>query len=473
MENYMKGTAKQVAVKPDIIAGQQRNYNEVIEFLDNHWNSNISDTNLTCIKALDQALGSPSKSVNAILVGGTSGKSLTINFSAQLLRQEGLLVGAFSAPHMLTYNERISFNNEIISNKAFTEIANEVIRAAENLEITPNSFEILTLISLLYFKECKVDVALFEVDSFNAGHAVTICKPHILVVTRIVTNDQSKASLEMNALLSTVQVGTHVIAADQSKLHLQTMHEQTEQRNGVWAMPIRKLVALNYPFEQLHGRCAALAERVADIFINTISGKNTIIGTGSLLTKQKGNRGRPTLEAKRKSELNPKRTLEQFWKEIHTTLSGRFQILDKEKPSILLDNADNLDAFENLFLGIRLLHYQRQIKGLTLIVGCNNADINISEFARSLRYFFKKTPGQILLCPVQAIPGQKNTPSLDAEQITNDLKSMKIKARACKDFKEAFDSARKTVDERHGLLIITGSSAIISEYWKYKGIKKL
>ena len=34
-------------------------------------------------------------------------------------------------------------------------------------------------------------------------------------------------------------------------------------------MPIRKLAPLTYPFEQLHGRCAALAERIAYIYINT------------------------------------------------------------------------------------------------------------------------------------------------------------------------------------------------------------
>ena len=49
---------------------------------------------------------------------------------------------------------------------------------------------------------------------------------------------------------------------------------------------------------------------------------------------------------------------------------------------------------------------------------------------------------------------------------------MKIKVRSAKSFKEAFEAAQKTVDERHGLVIVTGSSAIISEYWQHKGIKK-
>lgn len=467
----MKGTPKQVAVKSDIITGQPRNYNDIIEFLDKNWNSNLDDPSLTCIKKLDQALGTPSKSIRTILVGGTNGKSLTINFSAQILRQEGLSVGAFSAPHILTYNERISLNNEVISNKAFTDFANEVIQVSESLNLTPNSFEILTMMALLYFKESKVDVALLEFEPHGVGQVVTICKPEVVVITRITNETPEQTSKSIARMLTIVQKGTYVISADQNKSNLQIMHECTQQLHGIWAMPIRKLVSLAYPFEQLHGRAAALAERVADIYINTIS-SNAVIVSDSLLTKRKGKRGRPTIEDKREADRNPKKTIDQFWKEIQTSLSGRFQLLDKERPSILLDNADNLDAFENLFLGIRLLHYQRTLKGLTLIVGCNNPQLNIAEFARSLRYFFKKTSGQIFLCPITPIAGQKTTPSWDVEQVTNAIKGMKIKARACKDFQEAFEATRKTVDERHGLLVITGSSSIISEYWKYKGIKK-
>ena len=37
----------------------------------------------------------------------------------------------------------------------------------------------------------------------------------------------------------------------------------------------------------------------------------------------------------------------------------------------------------------------------------------------------------------------------------------------------AFDIAQKSVDERHGLVVVTGSSAIVNEYWAYKGIKKI
>ncbi|MCQ8780340.1 hypothetical protein NQU49_27460, partial [Escherichia coli] len=75
-----------------------------------------------------------------------------------------------------------------------------------------------------------------------------------------------------------------------------------------------KLATLSYPFEQLHGRCAALAERIGEIYINSFVPTEQHL-EDSLLAKQRGQRGRPTLEAKKQSELNPKKTIEQFWQQ--------------------------------------------------------------------------------------------------------------------------------------------------------------
>ena len=272
--------------------------------------------------------------------------------------------------------------------------------------------------------------------------------------------------------MSNVKKDQHVISADQSKFNLQVMEDITKANGGVWAMPIRKLAPLAYPFEQLHGRCAALAERIGSILINDCV-TSIQSNTNNLLTKMKGQRGRPTLEAKRQAELNPKRTLDQFWKDTSTQLAGRFQLLDKEKPTILLDCARNLDAFENMLLGVRLLHYHRPLKGLVLIVGCNNKNLKYTEMLKLLRYFFKKTSGQIIICPASPKPGDLADESWDAEKVTNDIKSMKIKARSAVSFKEAFEVAEKSVDERNGLVVISGSPSLITEFWKYKGLKKL
>jgi folylpolyglutamate synthase/dihydrofolate synthase len=469
----MKSTTKQTGLSPLVSPGKQRSYNEIIELLDANWTPRTKEASVNCMKQLDQAFDYPSQKIKTVLVAGTNGKSLTIHFTIKLLRQEGLSVGAFYSPHILTYNERLSLNNDAILNKTFTEIANDVINMAEMMDLTPNSYEILTMMAFLFFKQNNVDIALIEADEDAMHHATAICSPKIIAVTRATPDNTAIMDQVIQGMLSTTKAGTIVISGDQSKLNLQIMLTITQEKGGVWAMPIRKLAPLEYPFEQLHGRCAALAERISQTFVNDILKLESTIVSGGILSRPKGQRGRPTLEAKKLATLHPQETTEQFWKREPSTLPARFQFLDKEKPSILLDNAYNLDAFENLLLGIRLLHYQRPLKGLTIILGCNNEQMDIGEFLKQLRYFFKKTSGQIIVCPVERMPGLKNGSSWDVEKISNDIKSMKIKARSSSNFKEAFESACKSVDERHGLVVIAGSSSIVAEYWRYKGMKKL
>ena len=455
--------------------GKQRNYAEIIEYLDKRWALPAHKT-LDRIKALDQAFGSPSQKLNTILVSGTNGKSLTIHLTAKLLKEEGLKVGTFYAPHILTYNERIALNHEAVSNKIFTELANEVINTAEQLNLAVHSSEILTMMALLYFIEQNVDVALLEATQGGTYSSVNICHAKVATVTRVTppTTLVSETQLQelIKDMMGIVKENTWVVSGDQSKTHLQIMHDMTNLQGGNWAMPIRKLASLAYPYEQLHGRCAALAERLAQMFVEKVNNKNATIMADSLLSKQKGQRGRPTIAAKRQAELHPKKTLEQFWKEQNSELPGRFQLL-VEKPSILLDTASNIDALNNVLLGIRLLHYRRPIKRLTIIIGAAKDTMHNEEFLKILRYFFKKTSGQLFICPMgESLPGNQEEVSWDCEKVANDLKSMKIKASAHKSFEEAFELAKKSVDERDGLVVVTGSRSIIHSYWRYKGIKK-
>ncbi len=471
----MSISIKQTAAKGSVALGKQRSYSEVVEFFDKNWTSKGTEKSIDRMKKLDALFSHPSKKLRVVLIAGTNGKSLTAHFATKLLRREGLSVGTFFSPHILTYNERFCFDNEIISNKAFTDLANEVINAAEAANITVTTYEYLTQMALNYFVSCKVDVAILEVREGGASDAAAICTPVIAAITRLTGQTDATGKAPESVIeeyLGLTHPGTHIVSADQNKTNLKTISELTKKLGGVWEMPIRKLVALTYPFEQLHGRCASLAERIASIFINKFTPQETLTLSESLLSKQKGQRGRPTLETKRELEVNPKKTIEHFWKEVSNELPGRFQLLDKENPSILLDNADNEDAIDNFLLGVRLLHYQKPLKGLTIIFGCKEDLIDTEAFAKQVRYFLKKTSGQIIICPLSS-KSTEHGKSWDVEKVNNALKAIKVKSRATESFKEAFEIAKKLTNDRNGLIAIAGSPSLLNEYWNYKGIKKL
>lgn len=451
---------------------KQRSYNEIIEFLDTHWQPTTQKVDLAVVKSLDTFFKNPSQKIASVTIAGSNGKSLTTYFTAQLFQSEGLKVGSFSTPHINLYNERITFNNEIINNKLFAEYVNDVINAAEISNLKAFSEEILFIAALNYFIAQQVDIVLLEAREGASSDVTAICSPKILAITRVTGKNVNELGVAqgniLEELLKVAPKKTHIISADQNKTNLKTMETWALKHDCVWEMPVRKLASLKYPFEQLHGRCAALAERIVSIFINEcIETHDEKFIEESLLAKKKGQRGRPTLAAKSEREKNPIKTIEHFWKETENKLSSKFELLDKEKITILLDNAYNEDSLKNFLLGIRLHHYQKPVKGLTLIIACNEDEINLESFSKQIRYFFKKTTtGNIIVCGFKPQPGQKK--AWDYEAINEALKEVKVKSRTAISLKEALENAKKGITDRHGLIAISGPSSLLKEFWDLK-----
>jgi len=465
----MISTIEQLRKEPGF--GKSKSYNDVVEYLDSLKAIDYSEDVVKRMKQLDSLFGNISSQIDTVLVGGTNGKSLTMHFASKLLKEEGFKVGVAYSTHFLTYNERLSVNFECISNKTFADCVNEVISVAEMNKIKATSFEIMTMSALLYFKAENVDVALLEVGYGGKFDATTICSPKIAAITRIAEDSKGLLGTDIDniafEMLEISRPDCWFISAEQSKIRLQKMKNWCDERSVKWAMPIRKLSQLPYIYEQLYGRVASLGERIAQIYVEDIKGKFSPFLRGNLLATQKGQRGRPTLEAKRQAELNPIKTLKSFWNEQFDLLKGRFELLDKEKPSILLDNASNLDAFTNLFLGVRLLHYQKSLKGMSLVLSLSKA-VNAMESLKLIRYLLKKVSGQVFFV---ALPG--DVAAHDSSELVSIAKELNIKAKAFGSFAEAFEQAKHGVDERDGLVVVAGSPALVTEYWKHRGMKKL
>jgi len=456
--------------KADEIFGRNRNYAEIVDYLTSCKQIDYSESAILRIKELDKHLGNISEKIDIILVGGANDKSLTVNFAAKLLAEEGFKAGTVYSTHLLTYNEQISLDSKPIQNKQLTDFVNEVLIVCETNKINATAFEIITMASLLYFKSEDINIVIIEVGMGGRLDATNAFNPKITAVTQIASDNMDllgdsfeKITYEIMGL---AKKDCLFISAEQSKNCLQKMKDLAEVNGAKWIMPIRKQSPLPYIFEQLYGRIASLAERIALLYIETIKGKFSPFLKGNLLLNGQGQRGRPTLELKKNSMLNPVKTLKSFWNEKFELLRGNFELLDKEKPTILLDNAQNLQAIANTFLGIRLLHYKKTLNGFALIMGIKNYH-DVNEVIKLVRYLLKKVSGQVFFIPIP-----NDATCHKPEDLCKLAKSFGIRASAHKSLNEAFELAKQTVDERQGLVAITGSTGIISEYWKNKDIKK-
>ena len=461
---------EQASKKSEVGLGKTRSYNEVVEHLDLLATAEYAPASLLRMKELDRCLGNVSSKIDVVVIGGTNGKSSTAHFAAKLLQEEGFKVGSSISSHILSYNERINLSCESLSNKTFTDVVNEVVNVADMNNIKATTHEILIMSSLAHFVAEKADIALIEANYGGKYDAVAYLNPKIAVVTRIADDDRGLLGDDLDAvafeMMEIAKPGCWFISSEQSKLRLQKMKDWCDTRSIKWVMPIRKLASLPYIYEQLYGRIASLGERIAQIYVEDIKGKFSPFLRGNLLVTQKGQRGRPTLEAKRQAELNPVKTLKSFWNDQFNLMRCRFEFLDKEKPSILLDNATNVDAFTNLFLGVRLLHYQKPIKGLALVLSVSKV-VSQPEMLKLIRYLLRKVSGQVFF-----VAASDRIAAHNAEELALQAKAMGIKAKACLTVTEAFEQAKAVVDERDGVVVFSGSHELIREYWKQRGIKK-
>lgn len=448
--------------KKGCLSEQQRSYDEVISYLNSNWYKSTQES----MHALHTALGSIAPKIPSIIITGTSGKSITIKYLSKLLQTEGLTVGALSSPHFKLYNERLSINNNTISHEAFTQAANTVLNTMYTHKITASSKEILVGMSLLLFNK-NVDVALIEQENILHYDPTMIYTSKILGITRIVTECKDKEKNMMFNILSNIKQNTHVVCADQSKLLLQKLSDLTKQKSGKWIMPIRKLAPLPYPYEQLHGRCAALAERIAHIYIDEFVTSNSLTHSNSLLRAEKKQRGRPRLTTKSTTSKN-ENSLESFWKNLDLAFDNRFQVISTKKHTIILNNASNIDAFNNLLLGIRLLNYQKPWKNISILIGTHQNCFNEHEFIKTMRYFFKKNSGNLTLCPVTSSVGEQQGVNWNISEVATAAQNAKIKVTTAKNFQSAYESIVKHLDDTQDLLVITGSQAILQDYWKYQ-----
>lgn len=437
-------------------------YQEIVLYLDSHWNLPI--TSLQTFKKIVLGINKAILSIPSIILSGTSGKTITAHFLTTLLNKEKLTVGSFSSPHFIQYNEQITINSKQISNTKFEEHATTLLNRSNEHNHTLHSHELLMGILLLQSFENKVDLLVLEQKNLIDLDPATLLTPRIVGITRLAT-EQIDLNKAIESIFSIVSPTTFVVSADQNKKNLLRLNLEAGLKKAQWLMPIRKIAPLPYPYEQLHGRCATLAERIAATYVSHfISGENET----SLLNKPKNHRGRPTLETQKENQLCPTKTITEFWQESDISIPGRFQIIKTKQAPIVLDCARSTDAFDNLLLGIRLLAYKSAIQNIFIVAGSLESSFNHETFIKQIRYFFKRNNGKIFFCPIKP-QSHNNSQSWDPEQICNIAKNIKIKSDAYPSFKDAFKEAQEQSDEK-SLIIITGSTEIITEYWNYKHV---
>ena len=149
-------------------------------------------------------LKNPDKDFKVIHIGGTNGKGSTSVTLKNVLKLHGLKVGLYVSPFVVKFNERIQINDDYISDDRLLELINKMYYF--NLEFEKSHqplsfFEIITLISFIYFSEEKVDIAIYEVGLGGRLDATNIVKPLVSAVTNIQKDHTAQLGLTYKKIL--------------------------------------------------------------------------------------------------------------------------------------------------------------------------------------------------------------------------------------------------------------------------------
>jgi len=168
-------------------------YPEAAQYLESFVNYEKKDKydynksfNIDKIKKIASLLGNPQDATNAIHIAGTKGKGSTSAFIYSILKAAGFRVGLYTSPHLVSFRERIRINDTLISEEDVAKFLGDIKKVLDaSGDDSPSLFEVYTALAYLYFREKKVDFAVYETGMGGRFDATNIVNSLVSCITPI------------------------------------------------------------------------------------------------------------------------------------------------------------------------------------------------------------------------------------------------------------------------------------------------
>lgn len=128
-------------------------------------------------------MGNPDRHFVSVHIGGTNGKGSTSAFLSAMLRAEGLRVGLYTSPHLVSVLERFQVDGVPMSGDAFAAWTARLEPVIE--ETNASFFEITTALAFADFAARGVEIAVVEVGLGGRLDSTNVITPLACGVTRI------------------------------------------------------------------------------------------------------------------------------------------------------------------------------------------------------------------------------------------------------------------------------------------------
>ncbi len=147
------------------------------------------DPSLDAMEYFMKEFGNPDKKTKFIHIAGTNGKGSVCEMINNILIKSGYKVGKYMSPHLIRYNERITVNNEEITDEEMSDILEEIDKKIaqynETHRIPVKQFEIITTLALVYFFRKNCDFVVLETGLGGTYDCTNIADGLISIITSI------------------------------------------------------------------------------------------------------------------------------------------------------------------------------------------------------------------------------------------------------------------------------------------------
>ena len=282
------------------------------------------------------------KEMKFIHIAGTNGKGSCLEILTNILICAGYKVGKFLSPHLIKYNERISINNILISDKELSNLIIELEPKIQKYKILTGKeitlFELETIMGLLYFYRNNVDFVVLETglgglyDSTNI-----ITKPLVSIISsigfdhmHILGNTLEEIAYQKAGI---IKENSNTIIFDQQENINNIFINTCKEKNNTLFL-LKNSDISNYSFDENYQYINY--KNLKNIAI-VLKGKKQLQNTAicieciNILNSLGYTISEESLKTGLKTVIHP----------------GRFEILN-ENPKIIFDGAHNEDSIKNL-----------------------------------------------------------------------------------------------------------------------------
>ena len=157
------------------------NYRETVEYILSIplFAQKIGTENLA---SLLERLGNPQDKSKVIHIAGTNGKGSTAKALATILMHAGFHVGLFTSPHLVSINERIRYDDEMISDEDFTWAFEQV---RKKFIVHPSFFEVMFAMAAVYYEKKQPDYVIYETGMGGRLDATNVVRPELCIITSV------------------------------------------------------------------------------------------------------------------------------------------------------------------------------------------------------------------------------------------------------------------------------------------------